>query len=484
MLTLVLAAATATCSPTWAPNEETRAEPGAPVMLWTDPSTCESLVVTSSHARPEGLRSTVVRYGADGRIIDRFVFPKGTSPSSAIVDAARQRLLVATALMRPDAAEVKIEARRMGDFSLERAFGAAGKTTLTAPRLLPNASTTGGEAVVQVDGQGRVYVVTTVDSVEGLTALYVHRLLSDGRVDPAWAAGEKPVATYERTNSGELVASLTPEGQLVIGAGTKLRPQLFRLTTSGLLDDAFGVGGRAAPAETAAARALAVARDGTLHYASRLRGQQLTTVASDGRASKPLEWQQHDDRLEWPFAVLVLPDGRRAVAATSFSVKAQRASLVVALWSDGRLDTRFGEDGLWEQEEPGINFQSGRAVIMPDGQLLIAARRALAGKPFEGTLALFRLAIPSAQAAQPPPTAHDAAPRPALRGVMPPTKPAPTPADVASQPTTPPPSLPTSPGAAEPGIYVYTDAQGVETYVDSLEQVPPKLRAKARRVSP
>lgn len=468
MLTLVVAALTAACSPAWEPDAATRAEPGAPVFAWTDPSTCRTLVVNRAHVRPEGNRGSLTWFDGGGRLSGRVVLPKGTHPASAAVDAARGRVVIASTLMGTAAVEVRLEARRLDDGSVVRSFGAAGVATLRFPRATSNAAATSGQAIVLIDGAGRPYVVVRADAVDGPAAVYARRLVPDGRGDPEWAADDQPFATHAFANDNEFAAALGRDGRLVVASGPSREPQLFRFTAGGDLDVTFGTRGRLVPPRAAAPLALAIGPDGAIHFAGHGSGQQLGLVSPSGEARAPLTWTQHDDRNEWPFDVVLLPDGRRLVAATSYEPKQRRASLVLSLWrADDRLDPGFGKDGILELDEPGVNFQLGHATLLPDGALLVVARRATPQNPFDGPLALFRVPVGPA-AVDPHPST-----RPALRAVVPPP---PAPAPRAG-------SAPEETAAPESGVWVYTDESGVETYVDSLDRVPKKLRAKARRLS-
>ncbi len=480
MLALALSTLTAACSPTWEPDAATLAETGQPVLAWSDPKTCETLIVTGPHRRPEGLRASVVTFTPQGRVAGRVVLPKTMWPQTAIVDGPRRRLYLVATLSAPGSTQLRIEARRLGDFALERSFGAAGLVNLDAPRLKDNGSSTGGEAAVAIDARGRLHIAAVSESVGAQTALYAWRLLPDGRIDPGWRAAGAPVSKHEFTNSGELVAAMSVDGQLLVGAGAKLRSQLFRFTHDGQLDPSFGDGGVLKPKAASSAIALAPTAGGGALFAATTRGQQLVTVSGAGVVDTPLAWRLHEERSEFPFAVLPLADGRVVVAARSFDLTAQRASLAVTLWRrDRRLDLRFGRDGLLEVDEPGVNLESTAATLDADGNVLIAGRRTPPRERNEGTLFLLRFAVPPPPPADEPLPPEPAPPtaRPALRGVMPAEPPS---AAVLPQPL---PSTPAAP-ASEPGIYVYVDAQGVETYVDSLEQVPAKFRKKARRLAP
>ncbi|MEW6430513.1 MAG: hypothetical protein AB1730_03295 [Myxococcota bacterium] len=466
MLTLVAAALTAACSPAWEPDAASRAELGAPVFAWTDPATCRTLVVNQAHVRPEGTRGSLTWFDGSGRLSGRVVLPKGTHPVSAAVDASGGRVVIAQAAMGPAAVVVRLEARRLDDGSLVRSFGAAGVATLRVPRTAPNGSATGGRAIVLIDGQGRPYVVARANSVDASSVVYAWRLLADGRADPQWTSGEQPFTTHGFANDNEFAAALDADGRLVVASGTAKAPQLFRLTPSGALDETFGTHGRVM-LRAGPPAALAIASDGTIHFTGRGSGQQLGAVSPSGEVGDPLTWTQHDDRNEWPFDVVVLPDQRRLVAATSYDGRQRRASLVLTLWrADARLEPGFGKDGILELDEPGVNFQLGHAALLPDGALLIVARRATPENPFDGPLALFRVPLRPATAPAPPPP-----PRPPLRAVVP-------------QRTAPPPTPTASDEpAAGTSVWVYTDESGVETYVDSLDRVPKTLRAKARRLS-
>lgn len=469
MLSLALSLAMAACSPHWSPDAS-REGPAQVVSLWSEPATCKTLIVNGPHRTKEGLRGTVLTLDPQGRVADRVTLPKTMWPSAAAVDPGRARLILAVAASSAAATDLRIEARSLSaPFALERGFGAAGVVALSAPRLRDTGASTGSEVVLVVDGAGRLHVVASADSVGEQTALSVWRLLPDGRADPAWHAGGPLVARYPFANSGELTATLTPGGQLVVGVGSR-PPQLFRFTTAGELDPSFGEAG-VVKLRTGSPRALATGPDGSLRLVARASELQLVSLSADGVAGPPLQWAVHPEHNELPFAVLPLADGRVLVSSRSYDVRAKRGTLLLALWrADGRLDARFGQNGLLEVDEAGVDLQPVKAVLDDAGNVLVAGRRAVPDEPFDGTLFVFRFTLPGAAPADEAssPSSAPPGPSPSLRG---------------SRGAAPPPA-PAPPDAGDVGVYVYTDEHGVETWVNSLERVPLKLRTRARKQRP
>jgi hypothetical protein len=495
MLTLLATLAVAACSPKWEPDAATRAEEGYPVLVWNDPATCETLVVTAPHKEAGGLQATLLWFAPDGRVRQRFVLPKTMWPSNAAVDAKGKRVYLLSAQVSAEAVELHLEARRLSDFSLVRGFGSAGRAVHRAPRHTPDTSATGGEAVLLIDGSGRPVIVAVAESIKGPSALYALRLDEQGLRDPTWRA-PSPVSLHERTNSNELVATLMPDGALAIGAGARLLAQVFRLLPDGSLDERFGTKGRVTPA-TSSALAIMATPDGALHLVARDRGQRLVTLDDRGTPGASLSWRALEDRSEIPEVLLAVPGERRLVVARSFSYASRQSALVLTLWRrDGTLDPAFGADGLLVLDEPTVDFRFPKATLDAAGRVLLAVQRGVPDKPTEGALTVMRFALPPPGEAPSPRAVEESRPPARSPWASAPeaeTPPAPSVSRAARPPPTPSPpqpeERPAAPAPAPPpseaqGVFVYTDERGVETWVDSLEKVPARFRARARRLSP
>jgi uncharacterized delta-60 repeat protein len=276
------------------------------------------------------------------------------------------------------------------DGSLDNSFGPGGSVTL--PDFMFNPVP--GDLLVQPDGRilvGR----TSLDAGQAIT-----RLNADGSVDRTFAAGVvgEARALALQADGRILVGGLTAylSGDTVVG----------RFTTDGQPDPAFGRNGQAVtPRPLAAGGQQAVITDLTVqpddrivavgitepyHLQERNGGVYLVRFLADGApdpsfgsngivqtylgAFTPPTGQNQNDLSA---SVVVLPDGSLVVAANSTANGGDFALLVYR--PDGRLDERFGNQGIITTA-----FASGADTVrnlfrQADGKLLVAGTATVGG---------------------------------------------------------------------------------------------------------
>jgi uncharacterized delta-60 repeat protein len=188
---------------------------------------------------------------------------------------------------------------------------------------------------IQADGRF-VVVANPIDGTTSPQPRLVRRYLPDGSLDPSF--GTNGEVTVWMPDAGVLAAvAVQPDERLVLllGSGSGA-PRIARLLADGRLDPGFGRGGLA-PIEL-----------------GRRRWADDVHVASDP---------------------LVLPDGRIRIPV-SFGGRRRIARVgIVGLTSDGRVDRRFGREGL--ALGPRQPFAEGgefaqEAVLDSSGSILVA----------------------------------------------------------------------------------------------------------------
>ncbi len=209
--------------------------------------------------------------------------------------------------------------------SLDPAFGDHG--VLRVPFAAQGASAF--DIATTADGG---YAVAGVATVEGRSVFAL--LLADarGRPNPSFGGGGTALTAFEGDDAGAVEIAALPDRRLVVAgwAGTAAATDLAlaRYRPNGLLDPAFGDGGR-------------VRLD----------------LSGDSDAVAALE---------------ILPDGSLLVAATL--VRDGRQAVVARLTPTGELDRTFGDDGIATVPAPGGNDEAFALAVDQLGRILIAGR--------------------------------------------------------------------------------------------------------------
>jgi uncharacterized delta-60 repeat protein len=190
--------------------------------------------------------------------------------------------------------------------------------------------------VVLVQPNGRIVVAgSTAKETTAPSRFCVARLRSNGVLDTAFGSGGKRVISLGGHGLGESVfgAALQPDGKIVLAGGSDLRAAVARLNPNGSLD---------------------------------------TTFSGDGK--KTFNWRPHDfSRTQ---AVLVRPDGKLVVAG--FSGPEGGDIQVARLKANGALDTAFGTGGKAGVDFGGTEFGFA-AARQADGRIVVAGRSSPGG---------------------------------------------------------------------------------------------------------
>lgn len=209
--------------------------------------------------------------------------------------------------------------------SLDPAFGDHG--VLRVPFAAEGASAF--DVAATADGG---YAVAGVSTVEGRSVFAL--LLADarGRPNPSFGDGGTAVTAFEDDDAGAVDIAVLADGRLVAagwaGTGAAKDVALARYRPDGLLDPAFGDGGR-------------VRLD----------------LSDDSDTVAALE---------------ILPDGSLLVAATP--VRDGREAVVARLTPAGELDRSFGDGGLATVATSGGNDEAFALAVDSQGRILVAGR--------------------------------------------------------------------------------------------------------------
>ncbi|WP_052351845.1 NPCBM/NEW2 domain-containing protein [Deinococcus pimensis] len=266
---------------------------------------------------------------------------------------------------------------------LDTTYGSGGLVKL--PTMVTERSLNGSPTVITPDGAA---VVTTLEfflDSNGLiqrTEASLVRLTPQGTPDPTFGEGGRVVVSVNGVvEDGPF---LLPDGRIAVGASERNgQPYaIVRYTSDGQLDATFGAGGRV---NTCAASVCFVLQDvdpkGRLLTTSRIYA---VVTPQPPRVRRYLP----DGRVDTTFgtngdADVVVPNA----PAGSFNgnlilVRADQlgrvlvspgADLVARLLSDGRLDERFGQGGVFRANLADASLQ--RLYVQPDGKLLMSFSR-------------------------------------------------------------------------------------------------------------
>jgi uncharacterized delta-60 repeat protein len=290
-----------------------------------------------------GYATKNVTVGTSGEICRGIV----VQPTGKIVVAATVEHVGAADARDRDVAVVRFNS----DGSLDTTFGAGGVVTLDLSDGELVGSTYVADSVWGLTGyeDGRLLLHAAQKRVGGTdTDFAVVRLSADGVRDQTF--GTQGVATLDISNrsASPRTTTLLPDGSIIAAGymndGTVVRPVLFKLTSSGLLDTTFGNSGVFSQNVLTAT---------TEAYAVAVQGNALVTTGYGRKdATESLDW-------------------------VSLRVTAQ-----------GQLDTSYGTGGFTRLDVAGFADNSRALAVLPDNRLLLVG----GGRPTEtnsdGMLAL------------------------------------------------------------------------------------------------
>jgi uncharacterized delta-60 repeat protein len=221
-----------------------------------------------------------------------------------------------------------VVARVKPDGAPDRTFGRRGFTIIRF-----RGATGAGARAVALFRDGRILVAGTV-TLGGVRRFGVARLLPGGRLDPNF--GSNGVAVAGPPGAQLEAMALQPTGELVLAGSVKAQPRramlVMRLLPDGSPDPAFGTNGAV---DSVAVKLAGRARD-----------------------------------------VLVLPDGRIALAASAERGHTARATFIAArLTASGAFDPSFDGDGIVRISTTSRRVRNGGAASLAlgsGGRLILA----------------------------------------------------------------------------------------------------------------
>ena len=234
------------------------------------------------------------------------------------------------------------------------------------------------DAIVQSDG--KILAVGVLSGLPGRPVTdqrgFVVRYLPDGRRDPSFGSGGVTFFPQGTFSQPEAVAVM-PTGQILVG-GLMLGQNLWRLDPSGSIDASFtwsgGVVFHLVAEPDGAVIVLGVAPGNAAHVIAR-------RLEPSGRLDPTYSGDLGDRFGSMGVAAAgagLSRDGRLIIAAEVLGPPTQYCA-VIALGSDGRVDTGFGHDGVLLPS--GTDNSSCRVAVEPDGNILVPIAATNAG-PF------------------------------------------------------------------------------------------------------
>jgi uncharacterized delta-60 repeat protein len=250
--------------------------------------------------------------------------------------------------------------------TLDTTFGSGGKRVVDFGG--DNDSAYGG--ALQADGR----IVLAGDSNFRVAVV---RLKSNGSLDASFEGDGKKLFSWGPIGRAQAVV-VAPNGKLLIAGfsgpeGGNI--QVARLNANGLLDNTFGVGGKAAVDFGGDDFGLAMARqaDGRILVAG--RSTAAGAVVARLRATGALDPDfDGDGRVTLPgggsaSAVLVQPDRNIVVAGNA---SGSEKMTVTRLKPNGSLDTTFGAGGTATIDFATLADLAAGAALQPDGKIVVA----------------------------------------------------------------------------------------------------------------
>lgn len=267
-------------------------------------------------------------------------------------------------------------------------FGEGGMVALGA--LLPPVD----ELQFEIDPQGRVVIAGTDRATEGADRerLMLARLLPDGQLDPSFGNGglvvtdlgfgEAELPEYMRSNplwheTGIFVRNeeiaIDPLGRIVVTGSRITRFELIKLlktghyqgftarfNQNGEVDPSYGEGGVAVGFTPEDVESSALAPDGSLYVVTRVKGRLYAIhLDSSGKLDPGFGsggWRKLPPG--WPVGLVGGDDGVVVWEAPLES----REVVIRRLRRDGRLDRRFGRDGVFRA--PRARYET--VAVAPD----------------------------------------------------------------------------------------------------------------------
>jgi uncharacterized delta-60 repeat protein len=269
--------------------------------------------------------------------------------------------------------------RYLPDGSLDSTFGDGGKA------IAPLCCGFGNDVAIRADGR----IVVLAENLDESSTVALYGLDRDGQIDTSFGNGG--IALFDtgmREYSREL--QILPDNRVVVAGlavddrAGKTVSFLLRLLPDGSFDPSFGTGGLVLTEFSGG--------DGTA-WAVAIQGDGRIVTAGDfftptGRSDSLVVRYNVDGSLDESFGVggsvvtsfgrddgfidiLIGPDGE-LIAAGQVSGKNGARCLLARFMPDGRLDRRFGRDGVVRTSFGGYYDSAGITVLAPrDGGLVV-----------------------------------------------------------------------------------------------------------------
>ncbi|MBA2480747.1 MAG: carbohydrate-binding protein [Planctomycetes bacterium] len=351
-----------------------------------------------SHAADGDLDPT---FATGGRLVRSFI-DQGPDQLNAVAAMSDGRVVVAGRAWTGATDDVAV-ARFRSDGSLDPTFHGTGRL------LLPLSAGDDAATGLVVLADGRVLICGYAGN--GGYGGFVARLRADGTFDATFGSGG--IVTVTRFTP-QALAQQSDGAVVVVGGGSSFL--VARVTSAGVLDGGFGVGGYAevpldispyAPSDRAAsAQGVAVQSDGRIvlaGFTNRTSGGDMTAVRllGDGRVDATfgtsgivyVDVAGGSDRAD---GVALQPDGKIVLGGSSLQfTSAPQSDMVVArLLSSGDRDASFAGGGIATSRAStvfGARTDSGLAVaIQPDGHVVVAGWVGEAYQDSQAALCRFR----------------------------------------------------------------------------------------------
>src|SRR5262245_30154942 len=390
-------------------------------------------------------------FGAGGKVTVPF---NGTVKAAAVAIDAQGRIVVAGSTA-DQGGRVFAVARLRADGSPDPTFGTAGKTTVSfnandeatavaidaqgrivvagntavsigpndfaAARLNPDGSLDksfgiGGKSVayfngddkataVAIDAQGRVVVAGTTDQGGGNLDFAVTRLQVNGYYDLSFGSLGKTTVSFNADDKAAALA-IDAQGRIVVAGATAVAGgfdfAVARLTAGGLLDAAFGTGGKTTASFNARDDASAVAIDaqgrvvvaGTTDQGGGNYDFAVTRLTTGGLSDDSFgtgaKTTVSFNAIDQAAAVAIDAQGRIVVAGTTGLGGGNYDFAVARLTAGGSLDPAFGAGGT---TTASFNADDKATAVAIDGQghVVIVGTTTLPGGGLDSEFAVVRL---------------------------------------------------------------------------------------------
>jgi uncharacterized delta-60 repeat protein len=336
-------------------------------------------ILVAVGARSSGVSAhafAVLRLDPDGSLDTTFdgdgvataSFGSGSAVSGALAVQADGRIVAAGYSGSPTSVAV---ARFDAEGAADASFGGDG-TVLTT---FEGTSARVTEVAVQPDG--KIVAAGRIDTTNADVLLV--RYMEDGSLDTSFAGDGSATADGHFGDSARGLA-IQSDGMLLVSSDG----YLFRLTSTGAPDGAFGVAGRVSMAERTSTVALGPG-DAIFAAATRTEGgddlfsiarylpngRPDTTFGTNGQTRTPIgatTYSRGD-------AAVVQNDGKVVVAGYALTSAKGYELAVVRHLADGSLDASFDADGVATAGGAGSSTDFGHAVaVQADGRVLVAGQ--------------------------------------------------------------------------------------------------------------